>query len=361
MGGDPDLVERWPILGVALGQPAPPEMHPLEVVQRLREAWVERLEELVAARPLVVLMEDLHWAERELLELLAAVRQVHGPLLLVGTARYEVELDAEMIRLDALPSGDALRIVDSLARETLGHDVRAFVVERSDGNPFFVEEIMRMLADRGVTDAIPQDLVVPDTVQALLAERIDLLAPAEKSALQAGAVIGRTFGAEAVRKLVSGEPRFDTLAERGFLRGAAAELVFMHALTREVAYGSLTTPTRARLHGRYAEWLEAEGGGRDEDAASLAHHYAEAVRPEDVDLAWPERGSGSEAPTRARGRMAAARRESGSRPVRDAGSSHAARAGGRARGRPPGAPRDLGGDRPRERPLLRWQGFHLRD
>ena len=288
VGGEPELVERWPILGVALGQPAPAELHPLEVVQRLREAWVERLEELAAASPLVVLMEDLHWAERELLELLEAVRQVQGPLLLVGTARYEVELDAEMIRLDALPSGDARRIVDSLARETLGHDVRAFVVERSDGNPFFVEEIMRMFADRGVTDAIPQDLVVPDTVQTLLAERIDLLAPAEKSALQAGAVIGRTFGADAVRELVSGEPQFDTLTERGFVRGGtAAELVFMHALTREVAYGSLTTPTRARLHGRYAEWLEAEGGGRDEDASSLAHHYAEAVRPEDIDLAWP--------------------------------------------------------------------------
>lgn len=286
VGGHPDLVERWPILGVALGQPAPPELHPLEVVQRLREAWVERLEELAAAGPLVVLMEDLHWAEHELLELLAAVPRVQGTFLLVGTARYEVELAAQAITLDALPSRDALRMVDGLASETLAQDVRQFVVERSDGNPFFVEEIMRMLADRGVTDAIPQDLVVPDTVQALVAERIDLLAPAEKAALQAAAVIGRTFGAEAVRELVSGEPRFDTLAERGFLRGAAPELVFMHALTREVAYGSLTTPTRARLHGRYAEWLEAEGGGRDEDAALLAHHYAEAVRPEDVDLVW---------------------------------------------------------------------------
>src|SRR5947199_741756 len=93
VGGEPELVERWPILGVALGQPAPAELHPLEVVQRLREAWVERLEELAAASPLVVLLEDLHWAERELLELLAAVRQIQGPLLLVGTARYEVELN----------------------------------------------------------------------------------------------------------------------------------------------------------------------------------------------------------------------------------------------------------------------------
>lgn len=302
VGGLPDLVERWPILGVALGQPAPPELHPLEVVQRLREAWVERLEELAAVGPLVVFMEDLHWAEHELLELLAAVRRVQGPLLLVGTARYEVELDAQTISLNALSSGDALRMVDHLAAEALAPEVRAFVVGRSDGNPFFVEEIMRMLADRGVADAIPDGLIVPDTVQALLAERIDLLAPAEKAVLQAASVIGRTFDADAVRELVSGESQFDTLAERGFVRGSADELVFMHALTRDVAYGSLTTPSRARLHARYAEWLEAQGGGGDEDAASLAHHYAEAVRPEDVDLAWP--GEEAEA-RRLRGRAVA--------------------------------------------------------
>ena len=361
VGGHPDLLERWPILGVALGQPAPPDLHPLAVVQRLREAWVELLEELAAAGPLVVVIEDLHWADHELLDLLEATRRVQGPLLLLGTARHEVELNARTIRLDPLPSPDALRIVDGFAPETLAQDVRTFVVERSDGNPLFVEEIMRMLADRGVKDAIPQDLVVPDTVQALLAERIDLLAPAEKAALQAAAVIGRTFGAYAVRELISDEPRFDMLAERGFVRSAATELAFVHALTREVAYGSLTTPTRARLHARYAEWLEVEGGGRDEDAAALAHHYAEAVRPEGRRSCLAGRGGGSGPPARAGGRLAAARRDAGSRAVRDAGSGRAARARGRARDGPPGARGDLGGDRPRERPLLRRQGIRLSD
>ena len=285
--GHPDLGERWPILGIALGQPAPPDLHPLAVVQRLREAWVELLDELAAAGPLVVLVEDLHWAEPELLELLGATGRAQGRLLVLGTARDAIELPAETIALEALPPEDASRIVDGLAPETLAGELRAFVVERSDGNPLFVEEIMRMLADRGVTDEIPRDLVVPDTVQALLAERIDLLPAAEKSALQAAAVIGRTFAAAAVRELIEEELRVEALAERGFVRGGGAELAFMHALTREVAYGSLTTPTRARLHARYADWLEV-GGGRDEDAAELAHHYAEAVRPEDVDLAWPE-------------------------------------------------------------------------
>jgi class 3 adenylate cyclase len=286
--GHPDLAERWPILGIALGQPAPPGLHPLAVVQRLRGAWVELLEELAAEGPLVVLVEDLHWAEPELLELLGATGRSRGPLLVLGTARDAIELPAETITLEALPPEDASRIVDGLAPETLTEALRAFVVERSDGNPLFVEEIMRMLADRGVTDEIPRDLVVPDTVQALLADRIDLLPLAEKSALQAAAVIGRTFAAAAMRELLEEEPRLEALAERGFLRNGGAEVAFVHALTREVAYGSLMTPTRARLHARYAEWLEVVGGGRDEDAAELAHHYVEAVRPEEVDLAWPE-------------------------------------------------------------------------
>jgi class 3 adenylate cyclase/predicted ATPase len=285
-----DLAERWPILGIALGQPAPPDLHPLEVVQRLHAAWVELLDELAAAGPVVVLVEDLHWAEPELLELLRASGRARGPLVVLGTARDAIELSAETIALEALPPEDASRIVDGLAPKTLAEDLRAFVVEHSEGNPLFVEEIMRMLADLGATDEIPRDLVVPDTVQALLAERIDLLPPAEKTALQAAAVIGRTFGAAAVRELTEEEPRLEALVERGFVRSGVAELAFVHALTREVAYASLTTPTRARLHARYAEWLEVVGGGRDEDAAELAHHYAEAARPEDVDLAWPEEG-----------------------------------------------------------------------
>jgi class 3 adenylate cyclase len=280
--------ETWPILEVALGRPAPAGLHPLAVVQRLHEAWVALLEESAAAGPLVLLVEDLQWAEPELLELLTASERVQRPVLLVATARDAVELPAETIVLQALPPEEACEIVDGLAHETLAKDVRAFVVDRSDGNALFMEEILRMLADRSVTDEIPRDLVVPDTVQALIAQRIDLLQPAEKSALQAAAVIGKTFAAAAVHELIGDEPPLEALAQRGFVQRGGGKLTFIHALTREVAYRGLTTPIRARLHARYAELLEALGGGRDEDAGELAHHYAEAARPEDVDLAWPE-------------------------------------------------------------------------
>src|SRR5439155_22062767 len=116
----------------------------------------------------------------------------------------------------------------------------------------------------------------------------------EKAALHAAAVIGRTFWSSAVRELLGGaEPDFRALEQRDFVRRhsgssleAEREYVFKHALTREVAYGSLTTRARALLHADFAAWLERRGGERDEDAPLLAHHYAEAVRPADADLVW---------------------------------------------------------------------------
>ena len=143
-----------------------------------------------------------------------------------------------------------------------------------------------MLADQGITHELPGTLVLPDTVQALLAARIDLLPPSAKSALQAAAVIGRTFSADSVRALVGEEPRLDVLAGRGFVWISEGSATFVHALTRDVAYSSLTTARRVHMHAGYATWLEEAGGARDEDAAELAHHYSEAVRPEDEDLAW---------------------------------------------------------------------------
>ena len=145
-----------------------------------------------------------------------------------------------------------------------------------------------MLVDQGVTHEIPRALVLPDTVQALLAARIDLLSSADKAAFQAGAVIGRSFRADPVRELMGHEPRLDVLGDRGFVWSSNGDFTFTHALTRDVAYASLTTSRRARLHAEYADWLERAGEERDDDAAELAYHYAEAVRPEDVDLAWPD-------------------------------------------------------------------------
>jgi hypothetical protein len=131
-------------------------------------------------------------------------------------------------------------------------------------------------------------------VQAVLAARIDLLGPAEKAALQAAAVIGRVFWSGPVYELLESlRPDLRVLEEREFIRrrpgstlAGETEFSIKHALTREVAYTSLPKARRARLHAAFARWVERVGEGRDEYVPVLAHHYAEAVRPEDAGLVW---------------------------------------------------------------------------
>jgi class 3 adenylate cyclase/tetratricopeptide (TPR) repeat protein len=302
------------ILGLALGLEAPSDLHPLAARDRLHQAWVGFLGELVADRPAVVLVEDLHWGDSALLDLLeAGLEDVHGPLLLLGATRPELVRSRptwsgrgptrETLWLEALSISDAERMLDELVPTELPDSLRHVVLGRAEGNPFFVEELVRTLIDLGVLErrnggwtahALDDELVIPDTVWAVLAARIDLLEPAEKAALQAAAVIGRTFWSGPVYELLEGlEPDLRVLEERDFVRRRQSssivgerEFAIKHALTREVAYESLPRARRARLHARFADWLERLGEGRDEHAALLAHHYAEAVRPEDVDLAW---------------------------------------------------------------------------
>src|SRR6266516_2783477 len=204
--------------------------------------------------------------------------------------------------LDALPATVAGELLDELLGVELPPSVRNAVVERAEGNPLFVEELLATLIDRGVLARrggawscveLPPGFEVPDTVQAVLAARIDLLPPTEKAALRAAAVIGRVFWTGPVYELVGGMPDFDLLTDRDFVRRRAGsslpgerEYSIKHALTREVAYGGLPKAKRAQLHAGFARWLEGGGERSDEHAALLAHHYAEAVRPEDVDLAW---------------------------------------------------------------------------
>ena len=171
---------------------------------------------------------------------------------------------------------------------------RELVIRQAEGNPFFLEELLAELVDRQLLERRnggwalrdgTRDLGIPDTVQAVLAARIDLLPPPAKEALQAAAVIGRSFSAAGLAALVGTAADVRTLVERGFFRPTEPELVFKHALTRDVAYESLPRASRAHLHASFAAWLEAEGAG-DAGAGSLAYHYAEAVNPEIAELAW---------------------------------------------------------------------------
>jgi class 3 adenylate cyclase len=301
------------ILGLTLGLDVAGDIHPLAARDRLHAAWVAFLTELATERSVVVLVEDVHWAEEPLLDLIERLaRDVRGPLLLLVTARpdfidgrgaWHGRVDAETIWLEPLPAASAASLVDSLVAGDLPSHVRELVVERAEGNPFFVEEVLGNLIDAGVLERedggwrageLPPGFTIPDSVQAVLAARIDLLGEAEKTALQAAAVIGRVFWTGPVYELAEDlEPDLRVLESRDLIRQRSGsslegevEYVFKHALTREVAYGSLTKARRARLHARFADWIYRLGEGRDEHAPLLAHHYTEAVRPEDADLAW---------------------------------------------------------------------------
>ena len=185
-------------------------------------------------RPTVLLVEDIHWAEPDLLDLLERlVADARAPVMLVATARPEIldlrptwgagKRNATVLWLDPLSVGAVSQLLDEKLPELTG-ELRDLLVQRADGNPFFLEELMGELLDSGVlveSDdgwAVARDrgdLAMPDTVHAVLAARIDRLPEIEKAALQAGAVMGRVFSRSGVVHLLGGdEPDFGLLEER---------------------------------------------------------------------------------------------------------------------------------------------------
>src|SRR5690242_19003792 len=251
-------------LGFTLGLVPPPGIHPLLVRDRLQTSWVGFLQELTSERPVVVLVEDLHWAADELCDLLAMLAErVAGSLLLVVTARPQLvdqrpawPTGGSLVRLEPLPAAEAEQLAGALLGSNCPAPIRELVTQRGEGNPFFVEELIATLVGRGLLaranggwsfGELPLGFAVPDTVQAVLAARIDLLDPAEKASLQTAAVIGRVFWGGAVCELVEeADPDFGLLQERDFVLPHARssiegqrEWLIRHALTREVAYDSL--------------------------------------------------------------------------------------------------------------------------
>jgi class 3 adenylate cyclase len=307
------LADR-PWLGVTVGLPSPEPVHPLTARDRLHDAWIEFAEELIHDRPAVFLVEDVHWAEPDLFDLIESlVGQVSGALLVVATARPEVlerrptwngdRADRTHLAVDALSAAGTTELMRELLSTDLPASTREVIVARAEGNPLFNEELIGTMIDRGAlvrTDAgwsvddTKTAFDVPDTVQAVLASRIDMLPESERSALQAASVIGRVFWSGPIYELANDAPRLEVLEERDFIYRRAGstltgerEYVIKHALTREVAYESLPKTRRAHLHANFADWLVRTAKDPDEHEALLAHHYCEAVRPEDLDLAWP--------------------------------------------------------------------------
>ena len=311
-----DRLVEHPYLSLTLGVDVEPGLHPLAARERLHDAWTAFAEGLVEASPAVLMIEDVHWAEDDLLDLVdALIEQVAGPLLVLVTARPEFlerrprwagGEDRSLISLEALPIGLAGQLLDELTGTSLPPAIRDMVIARAEGNPFFVEELIATLIDREIlvrtnggwsSRDLPEGFGIPDTVNGVISARLDLLEQDERTALQIASVIGRIFWTDPVYALDPEiAPDMRVLEERGFVRrrvesslGSRREYAFKHALTREVAYSSLSRAARAHLHASLADWTAQSLEGGHERAAMLAHHYGASVRPEDVDLAWADR------------------------------------------------------------------------
>ena len=291
---------------VGLQDPARPvEEDPREARAATHEAWRIFLSSLARPRPVVVVIEDIHWADPALLELLQELAEhSEGPLMFVCPARPELTVrrpdwgggrwNYSSLLLEPLSKGDAGDLLDLLlvdAAEVPG-SLRARILERAGGNPFFLEEIVLHLMEEHPGPEI-EDVRIPDTVQGVLAARMDLLPASEKRVLQTASVVGRTFWNGAVASILDGEDRPQDLddilwrlEDRGLVHARMGstivgerEFSFRHILTQEVAYESLPRRERATAHARVAGWIERQTAEREREFAELlAHHYEEAYR-----------------------------------------------------------------------------------
>jgi class 3 adenylate cyclase/tetratricopeptide (TPR) repeat protein len=290
------------------------ELAPRQVRLEIHGAWRSFFSALAREVPLVVVIEDIHWADPAMLDLLEdTTERVEGPVLFLCPARPELtdrrpdwgggQRNYSGMFLDPLTEEDSERLVTLLlALEDLPGGLRGRILQHAEGNPFFLEEIIRQLIDEGVivrdddrwraTSGL-REVAIPDTVQGVLAARIDLLSPEEKRALQAAAVVGRVFWTGAVEAVVDGqrpEVGMDDLLDRVERRelvlsrltssmAGQQEYMFKHVLTRDVAYEGLPRRDRADAHARVARWIESTVGDRRmEFAELLAHHFSEAHR-----------------------------------------------------------------------------------
>ena len=287
------------LIGRLLGVDSPPELTSDEDdPERLREAFFSALrsgvEAIARRRPMVIAFEDIHWADDGMLEAIEHLAQwVRAPLMLLCLARDEL-LDrrpnwggdhgsATRLLLAPLSSSQTHELVAALVPE--GHEVLPAVVERSGGNPLFAEEMARRIAEDG-----GQGTQLPDTVQGVLAARLDSLEPFERRLVQQAAVVGRTFWQASLVPLAEAEGRdldsaLDTLQAKDILAPASErrlagerELAFKHVLIRDVAYSMLPKSVRSRKHFEVGAFIEARAGDRtDEVVPLLAEHYGRAA------------------------------------------------------------------------------------
>ena len=263
-------------------------------------AWRTTLELAAAVRPLVLIVEDLHWSSDSLLDLIEFILQprADSPMVMLALTRPELlerrpnwgggRRNHVSLALEPL-DGDSVGLLVRNILEGPAPELVEIVVARSEGNPFYAGEIVRSLVERGVDLRDPAAITeaaagLPDTVQATVLSRLDTLEPVPRRVLQLGSVFGRGFttgGIVALAPHLADEAgrAVERLVDVDMLRpGARGELVFRHILIREVAYGTLPRAERSTHHLAAGRWLELRSVGREDELAELiAYHYREAA------------------------------------------------------------------------------------
>jgi class 3 adenylate cyclase/tetratricopeptide (TPR) repeat protein len=256
-------------------------------------AWRRFLEAVTDRGPVILVFEDVHWADDGLLDFVEDLVDWlrAAPLLVVATARPELlerrpawgggKANATTVSLQPLRDDETAALVASLlARRLHGAAEQQTLLERAGGNPLFAEQYVRMLEERGSTGELP------DSVQGVIAARLDALPPAEKTLLQEAAVYGKVFWTGAVAgalEITDAEELLRRLERQDFVRRERRSAVegdtqyaFHHVLLRDVAYGQIPRRLRADKHRRAAEWT-AGLGRPDELAELIAYHYKQAL------------------------------------------------------------------------------------
>lgn len=255
-------------------------------------AWRRFLACLADRQPLVVALEDLHWADEGLLDFVdeLADRLRDTPLLVLCTARPELlqrrprwgggRTNAFTISIPPLSDGDTAQLVAAVLERPLQAADQETLLARAAGNPLYAEQFARVLAELGTLEELPE------TVHGIIAARLDGLLPEEKALLQDAAVVGEVFWVGALAAMSGSRPSeelFTGLERREFLQQARrssvageSEYAFRHVLLRDVAYAQIPRAARGGKHRRAAAWIESLGR-QDDHAEMLAHHYLSAL------------------------------------------------------------------------------------
>ena len=280
----PEGEERDAILAALEAETPPPAPEIAWLFRRFCEASAR-------AGPLALVFDDVHWAEPTLLELVDHLADKgEGPILVVCLAREELREtspdflgargNVDRIELDALSTDETEALVDGLGGGILESDQRTRVVEAAEGNPLFLEQLLALALEGGLTEQR-----VPETIQALLAARLDRLGPGERAVLERGAVVGKEFSADDVVALLdpdavaTADTHLATLAGRGFVRpGGNGTFGFRHVLVQDAVYRAAPKRLRAELHERFADRLDETSPDLPELDEFVGYHLEQAYR-----------------------------------------------------------------------------------